>query len=266
MAPTSTKKIASGDDDDKKRTQRIQKKRLFDFSDSFWAHPEFSQGQDVSADPGEKGKKEANSEELAAAATTQILDLTNVSVSNHYYCNTSNMQFDTVEELREHYKSDLHRLNLKLKLKGKPPIDAETFERDFENLSDASLSGSEDEESDDEVEETQTKKKSNRNASVKLQFKDPTVEEGFIIAYKVALPDEASLHSLEKRGAWAVIMSGGGHFSAAIWNAAGEVLRHKSFHRYTTRRKQGGAQSAADAGGRCVCGCLLHRNLVDLSN
>ncbi|WFD29200.1 hypothetical protein MSPP1_000206 [Malassezia sp. CBS 17886] len=69
---------------------------------------------------------------------------------------------------------------------------------------------------------------------------------------------------------WTVILFGGGHFAVAtiVLNlhcvplserarARGSrpargivVLAHKTFHRYTTRRKQGGAQSAQDASGR----------------
>ncbi|KAG5652040.1 hypothetical protein H0H81_006490 [Sphagnurus paluster] len=68
---------------------------------------------------------------------------------------------------------------------------------------------------------------------------------------------------------WAMFMVAGGHFAGAIVRvsrpvededdvtknkkkksqkpkADTEVLRHKTFHRYTTRRKQGGAQSAND--------------------
>lgn len=69
---------------------------------------------------------------------------------------------------------------------------------------------------------------------------------------------------------WTFIMMGGGHFAAAVvaLNAyvpplserarsrgtkqqrGVVVLAHKTFHRYTTRRKQGGAQSAHDTSGR----------------
>lgn len=69
---------------------------------------------------------------------------------------------------------------------------------------------------------------------------------------------------------WTFIMMGGGHFAIATValnlhvmpqseraKARGAkpqrsvlVLAHKTFHRYTTRRKQGGAQSAQDATGR----------------
>lgn len=69
---------------------------------------------------------------------------------------------------------------------------------------------------------------------------------------------------------WTFIMMGGGHFAAAVValnvhapplsaraQARGAreqrsvlVLAHKTFHRYTTRRKQGGSQAAQDATGR----------------
>ncbi|PWN47520.1 hypothetical protein IE53DRAFT_321065 [Violaceomyces palustris] len=70
---------------------------------------------------------------------------------------------------------------------------------------------------------------------------------------------------------WTVILMGGGHFAAAVIalnphvttvrdrkkGSAGTreersilLLAHKTFHRYTTRRKQGGSQSAQDASGK----------------
>ncbi|KAJ3207720.1 hypothetical protein HDU67_007284 [Dinochytrium kinnereticum] len=52
---------------------------------------------------------------------------------------------------------------------------------------------------------------------------------------------------------WTMLMLGSGHFAAAVFEATfrsdcpeGTVLAHKTFHRYTTRRKQGGAQSSND--------------------
>lgn len=51
-----------------------------------------------------------------------------------------------------------------------------------------------------------------------------------------------------------IIMAGGGHFAAAIFQHSPKIkntmvpliLETKSFHRYTTRRSQGGSQSASD--------------------
>ncbi|KAI9332199.1 hypothetical protein BDR26DRAFT_869462 [Obelidium mucronatum] len=57
---------------------------------------------------------------------------------------------------------------------------------------------------------------------------------------------------------WTLIMFSAGHFAAAVFEASAPtvyknntssppvVIEHKTFHRYTTRRKQGGAQSAND--------------------
>ncbi|PLW33340.1 hypothetical protein PCASD_17996 [Puccinia coronata f. sp. avenae] len=64
---------------------------------------------------------------------------------------------------------------------------------------------------------------------------------------------------------WTLIMMGGGHFAAMIVSVVPKlrhmgknkppemepvILHHKTFHRYTTRRKQGGGQASHDAGGK----------------
>ena len=45
-----------------------------------------------------------------------------------FYCSTSNVGFETEEELRAHYKSAWHRYNLKRKVAGLPPVTREWFE------------------------------------------------------------------------------------------------------------------------------------------
>ena len=54
-----------------------------------------------------------------------------------------------------------------------------------------------------------------------------------------------SIYRLPKRLNWAILMLGGGHFAAAVFNGD-KVVVHKTFHCYTVRRKQGGGQSSAD--------------------
>ncbi|KAJ4430698.1 hypothetical protein ANN_19289 [Periplaneta americana] len=44
---------------------------------------------------------------------------------------------------------------------------------------------------------------------------------------------------------WAIIMLGGGHFAAGIFQGQ-DVLVHKTFHCYTVRARQGGSQSSRD--------------------
>jgi len=67
------------------------------------------------------------------------------------------------------------------------------------------------------------------------------------------LPEVQKLSSIEKLAQIhkiTIIMGHGGYFSAAIFENA-RTLHHKTFHRYITRRKQGGRQSKRDASGRC---------------
>ncbi|EAS30687.3 C2H2 finger and ankyrin domain-containing protein [Coccidioides immitis RS] len=87
-----------------------------------------------------------------------------------------------------------------------------------------------------------------------------------------AAPDQAQSKSTRH---YFLCMMGGGHFAAMIASAASEInkgaggienrkpviIAHKSFHRYTTRRKQGGSQSASDAakGAAHSAGSTLRR-------
>ncbi len=58
---------------------------------------------------------------------------------------------------------------------------------------------------------------------------------------------------------WAVLMCSGGHFAGAVFDGEQAVVS-KTFHRYTTRRKQGGAQSANDqAKGKARSGGAMIR-------
>lgn len=259
MSKTTTKAKKHSKDDPAK----IRKRFLHEFESAFWANPGFQNGQDVHHHHHhhhETRKKSASatpdSAEASGGDTTDANGNANSSaVREHTSCNTCNIMFESHYDLRDHFQDDIHRLNLKRKLRNKPPIDEDTFERDFDNLSDGSLSGSgeEDSDTDDDQHEANNSKAANARgkANVRVQFRDPTLEgdgEGYIVVYKAALPDTVSLGSFSDRGSWCVIMAGGGHFSAAIWDEHGKKIQNKSFHRYTTRRKQGGAQSIADGG------------------
>lgn len=83
-----------------------------------------------------------------------------------------------------------------------------------------------------------------------------------------AAPSDAALlralHALRASPSrWAVILSRGGHFAAAVFEllperlakpgqgaAAWEAVAHRSVHRYVVRAGQGGKQSSKDAGGK----------------
>lgn len=231
-------------------------------------------------------------------------------------CTLCRASFHTVQEQRQHVKSDFHRYNLKLSIKRVPPIDEATFIKQIGDL-DESISGSDTSES--ESEEGASKQGGDVTLSAllkrqaKISHKDPDsiVEADGPVGvakapllwlssskldanvglgvYRAVLSDaeqqEASLHIVEiiRRKQLAPLhskpsgrqvqsktmssdphfflcMIGGGHFAAAVISLVPEnrtgpggveerhavVRAHKTFHRYTTRRKQGGSQSAND--------------------
>ncbi|KIL65555.1 hypothetical protein M378DRAFT_76759 [Amanita muscaria Koide BX008] len=95
--------------------------------------------------------------------------------------------------------------------------------------------------------------------------------------------DQAKAMQSKERRTWALFMTAGGHFAGAIVRVSRseeeekenegkkkkqptkpdniQVLRHKTFHRYTTRRKQGGSQSVNDnaKGAATSAGATLRR-------
>ena len=54
-----------------------------------------------------------------------------------FFCATSQVAFTTEAELREHYRSDFHRYNLKRKVAGLPPVTREWFDARRQKLRDA---------------------------------------------------------------------------------------------------------------------------------
>lgn len=90
------------------------------------------------------------------------------------------------------------------------------------------------------------------NAKVYLKNGDGQVLALYrcIVHGKLAVPDNcaqliSAIGDVPRKMQWAVLMVGGGHFAAAVFNGS-ESLLHKTFHTYTVRAKQGGSQSARD--------------------
>lgn len=184
-------------------------------------------------------------------ANEQIQSLEVVSTKSCSYCQ---VQFESVEDQRLHYKLDWHRYNLKQSLVGKNAISEDQFGKILEDLEkdeDNEISGSDDD-SDDEEE----------NSLSYFLSRDPKVfinsnDDKILSIYKCLLfdpkvrefPSEPELlkiiHSSPRRLTWAIMMLGGGHFAGAVFRGK-EVLVHKTFHAYTVRAKQGGSQGSAD--------------------
>lgn len=210
----------------KRRTRRC---RIHDFPTSHWQTHTKSESKTVLAllDPSEAHNDNAES----------------LPVSDHSVCTTCNRNFTTFLEQRLHFKTDVHKYNAQRKVRGRPPVTEQEFEQLDDLGSIASLSGSESDSTDEEAPRAVATR---GKLTERLEFRNPADQDTYIVLHKASLPDGETLQSLSDRGSWAVIMAGGGHFVAALWDVRGTLMRHKTFHRYTTRRKQGGSQAAAD--------------------
>ncbi|KAI6104002.1 hypothetical protein EDD16DRAFT_1558702 [Pisolithus croceorrhizus] len=216
--------------------------------------------------------------------------------------------FADVDDQRSHFRSDWHRYNVKIRLKGGDPVSESVFAQLVEGLED-SLSGSasEDESADesDTVDTLVTRVKRNVlsdipeegapkvPASAVIWFHSPPATQigVYRMLFPLETPSTAYLTELKEMQMpieggrkWAMFMVAGGHFAGAIVRvsrAAEEdlpvpanarkkppkpkpetiVMKHKTFHRYTTRRKQGGSQSTNDnsKGAAISAGAMLRR-------
>lgn len=226
--------------------------------------------------------------------------------------------FLSVQEQRQHVRSDWHGYNLKQKLKGLTPITEIEFEKLVGEL-DESISGSESSTESDIENDTKdstltallkrqakikdgdysadlSPKKLKRGAGKPplLWFTTPLLPSNTSLGIYRALFTDAEQeeeshivdvlrskqlpptparpsHNIKDGGVPLpssppgpqifLCMIGGGHFAAMIVSLAPKmgkkatgveerqatVIAHKTFHRYTTRRKQGGSQSANDS-------------------
>ncbi|KAI9440530.1 hypothetical protein H4582DRAFT_1937536 [Lactarius indigo] len=204
--------------------------------------------------------------------------------------------FLDVEEQRVHFRSDWHRYNVKIRLRGGNLISEVDFAKLVDSLED-SISGSASDTDDSSSDKSDTVgnliqriKVSSRPDSPSdsspavprsplTWFHSPPATQ--IGVYRALFPlklDPLSyvdeLKSMQTGGGqegrkWAMFMTAGGHFAGAVVRVSKpevdeedsksakqkklkrpkpdtEVLLHKTFHRYTTRRKQGGSQSVND--------------------
>ncbi|KAM0750616.1 hypothetical protein T439DRAFT_380502 [Meredithblackwellia eburnea MCA 4105] len=243
-----------------------------------------------------------------------------------YYCSLTQIGFQDLDSLKQHYKSDWYKYNVKLKLQGKQtPVSEADFNNLVENLTD-SISGSDSSSSDEDGSSSDESDSSETNAVSRLikkhhissskskanqehdQFSttvlsgprsaviwfelpsdpekpdEPPTQYG---VYRAIFPQTGSgrkrdddekevldeLRGLQvpislgpggadgKPRQWTLLMFGGGHFAGMIVSLVPKlvskgkgkekerevvVLQKKTFHRYTTRRKQGGSQGAND--------------------
>ncbi|XP_046389702.1 ankyrin repeat and zinc finger domain-containing protein 1-like [Ischnura elegans] len=203
-------------------------------------------------------------EEVSSGVLDKIQDL---AVSDTLMCSFCCVSFDDQIQQRQHYKLDWHRYNLKQNLEGKKPVSEEKFDQLADDVS--SISGSDTEEEDLSVENVvplvddfSIQKSDSSTILSDLHLRQPKLffenEDGNIISlYKCVLYGKKDVPEKEKdlislalecqaNPLWAVFMLGGGHFAAAIFEGTVPVV-HKTFHCYTVRASQGGAQGSRDS-------------------
>ncbi|PUZ48551.1 hypothetical protein GQ55_7G253800 [Panicum hallii var. hallii] len=214
--------------------------------------------------------------------TTQQQQQPSEAVGFRWTCNTCAAEFESLQEQREHFKSDLHRLNVKLSIAGKTIIKEEDLDKAdsdslFDDLEISSVSGSEDELENGPASERGLSVKGKEEFRKKLYFRcqsGDTIsiwrcillkehEEPFIDCKSGQMESASCVQedeminrvkrlTCEPRDAShlrIVLLTSGGHFAGCVFDG-NSVLAHKTFHRYVVRAKAGKRQSGKDATGK----------------
>ncbi|KAK7256650.1 hypothetical protein RIF29_30104 [Crotalaria pallida] len=217
-----------------------------------------------------------------------VVDATQNGVvsSRRWTCNTCKAQFDSLQDQRSHFKSDIHRFNVKLTIAGKKIVKEEDFEvltsefvKDYDV---SSISGSE---SDDENEtesqnQIEVRSKSSESFKQKLHVCLQTGQRVSVWKCLIMNMTENVLNDNEKAESEVVerlkylaveprdnthlrivLLASGGHFAGCVFDGD-VVVAHKTFHRYVVRAKAGKKQSSKDASGRAAhsAGASLRRH------
>ncbi|KAJ0974590.1 hypothetical protein J5N97_016555 [Dioscorea zingiberensis] len=211
--------------------------------------------------------------------------------TTRWTCNTCKQGFESLQDQRSHFKSDLHRLNVKLSISGKNIIKEEDFDElggdaSFEDFDISSISGSEDE--SEKGLSGKTKEGFKQRLYIHLQSGETiSVWRCLLLDESVDLSldnskssqfghdehlscmDEVELISRlkllvreprDKRHLRTVLLASGGHFAGCVFDG-NSIIAHKTFHRYVVRAKSGRKQSSKDATGKAAhsAGSALRR-------
>ncbi|CAI9584517.1 unnamed protein product [Staurois parvus] len=180
-------------------------------------------------------------------------------------CTTCQCTFDSREEQKEHYTLDWHRFNLKRRIKGAGSLSEEDFQNKTQAGDVSSISGSDLDSSDEDDSRASLESSvessmysGHPNRSQRVLFRNG---QGKLLSmYRCVLGVEKDMEvipeqllgcikSLQDRPTVVILMAGGGHFAGAVFKGK-EVLKHKTFHRYTVRAKRGTSQALHDAQNR----------------
>nr|CCA22720.1 conserved hypothetical protein [Albugo laibachii Nc14] len=181
---------------------------------------------------------------VAATVPPQSIETYTESVTG-LRCGTCEVSaFESSEAQYYHFKSDLHRINLKRKAKGLPPLTSSSeLPSDSPDSDSGDSTSSKSEEEDKSTHPTEPVILFTDMVHVHKIYKTLLTPPKAKVCYKDSL---IQLCSSEWK--WAVFLLRSGRFAGAIFQR-NFALVHKTFQRYTTRRKQGGSQTAHDASG-----------------
>ncbi|KAI8545274.1 hypothetical protein RHMOL_Rhmol07G0028800 [Rhododendron molle] len=216
---------------------------------------------------------------------------------SRWSCNTCKGEFESLADQRSHFKSDVHRFNVKLTIAGKDTVKEEDFDELtsdslFKDYDISSISGSEDEAEKGSFHSNYFHSGLNRIVKLKLFIRLQRGER--VSLWKCLLLDEAenilfendnivdaddggSMPCLREKEVIerlnfviheprdntrlrVVLLASGGHFAGCVFDG-NSVVAHKTFHRYVVRAKAGKKQSSKDATGRAAhsAGASLRR-------
>lgn len=169
-------------------------------------------------------------------------------------CLQCKLDFESLQEQRSHFKSEYHQYNLKRRLKGLEAVSLQDYNI---LIADGSSESSMEEESDESSESEQ-----DILILRNKPFKIIKNNDCYYRTFKTLNLDEKSLDILlNQEYSWVIFMITSGHFAGGVFDNKGNMKVSKTFHRYTTRRKQGGAQSGKDNTGKMAksAGSTLRR-------
>ncbi|KFK42559.1 hypothetical protein AALP_AA1G011000 [Arabis alpina] len=213
-------------------------------------------------------------------------------ILDRWTCNTCKIEFVSLHDQRSHFKSDIHRLNIKLSVAGKAILKEEDVdELTSESVQDydvSSISGSEDEaEARASFHVDPQKGIDKKKLFFRLHSGDKVsiwkcliVDEAEKVSYGndrgVSIDDCGSFlgesevaerlrnlireNTKDDRKMCVMLLASGGHFAGTVFRGK-SVVAHKTFHRYVVRAKAGKKQSTKDASGRSIhsAGASLRR-------
>lgn len=236
-------------------------------------------------------------ESMSVKTLDDVVDIDDVSntgsssssrnnAKQRWSCNTCKAEFESLHDQRSHFKSDIHRLNIKLSISGRDTIKEEDFD---EMTSDSlckdydlsSISGSDDEDDKESGQSNDLQRRIVGDIKNKIFLK---LHNGEILSlWKGLLLNESESILFENKKTLAaddirkriyltenevtkklkyliheprdntrlriVLLARGGHFAGCVFDGTTAVA-HKTFHRYVIRAKAGKKQSSKDASGK----------------